>query len=117
MRSGESKSLTLAGGVRVRRTVEQKRRIVEETLEPGNSVARVARAHGINANQVFQWRRLYQQGLLEGEETVPQLIPVRLKANGNSDGRIELEFAEARLSIEGSPDPATLRLILEKVLG
>ena len=38
---------------RQRRSVEEKRRIVEETLSEGASVARVARGHGINANQVF----------------------------------------------------------------
>ena len=35
------------------RSVEERRRIVEETLVPGTSVAIVARAHGVNANQVF----------------------------------------------------------------
>jgi len=39
--------------VRRRRSVEEKRRIVEETLETGASVARVARRHAVNANQVF----------------------------------------------------------------
>lgn len=86
-------------------------------MAAGRSVAQVARARGINANQVGQWRRLYQQGLLEVAESMPQLLPVRLKASGHHVGRLELEFAEARLSIEGSPDPATLRLILDKVLG
>jgi transposase len=38
---------------------------VEETLASGVSVATVARAHGVNANQVFHWRKLYQAGLLE----------------------------------------------------
>ena len=47
------------------RSPELKRQIVEETLAPGASVARVARAHGVNANQVFGWRRQYHQGLLE----------------------------------------------------
>ena len=42
----------------------EKRRIVEETLEPEASVARVARANGVNANQVFARRRQYRQGLL-----------------------------------------------------
>src|SRR5512140_1244910 len=49
---------------RERRSIELKRQIVEETLVVGASVARVARAHGVNANQVFQWRRLYEQGRL-----------------------------------------------------
>jgi transposase len=39
-------------------------RIVEETLEAGASVARVALKYGVNANQVFQWRRLYRDGKL-----------------------------------------------------
>lgn len=49
---------------RRRRSLEEKRRIVEATLEPDASVARVARAQGVNANQVFHWRRQYRQGLL-----------------------------------------------------
>ena len=36
---------------RRRRTVEEKRRIVEETLEAGASVARVARRHAVNATR------------------------------------------------------------------
>jgi transposase len=76
----------------------------------------VARQHGVNANQVFQWRRLYAQGLLNDEDP-PQLMPVRIAEHNSRDGRIELEFAEVRLSIEGAPDAATLRLILDKVLG
>ena len=51
------------------RSVEERRRIVEETLVPGISVAIVARAHGVNANQVFAWRKLYHSGLLGCEPT------------------------------------------------
>ncbi len=49
----------LVPGRRVRRwrSVAEPRRIVELTLVPGASVALVARAHGVNANQVFKWRR------------------------------------------------------------
>jgi transposase-like protein len=35
------------------RSVEELRAIVEASLAPGASVARVARAHGVNANQVL----------------------------------------------------------------
>ena len=38
------------GGKRRYRTVEERRRIVEETLADGISVAVVARRHGVNAN-------------------------------------------------------------------
>jgi transposase len=47
-----------------RRSAVERRRVVEETLEAGASVARVALKHGVNANQVFQWRRLYRDGKL-----------------------------------------------------
>src|SRR4029077_14599895 len=63
---------------RQRRSIAEKRRIVEETLLPGASVARVARAHGINANQVFGWRRLYLAGRLGGEKAGMKLLPVRV---------------------------------------
>jgi transposase len=49
---------------RLRRTREEKRRIVEATFVPGASIARVAREHGVNANQVFQWRHEYRKGSL-----------------------------------------------------
>ena len=45
-------------------SVEEKRRMVEESLEPGASVSVVARRSDINANLLFSWRRLYQDGLL-----------------------------------------------------
>jgi transposase-like protein len=44
--------------VRVRRSVAEKRRIVELTFQPGQSVARVALAEGVNSHQVFQWSML-----------------------------------------------------------
>lgn len=49
----------IGSGVRVRRrrSAAERLRVVEETLEAGASVSRVALRYGINANQVFQWRR------------------------------------------------------------
>ena len=41
-------------------TLQEKRQIVEQTLSSGTSVATVAREHGVNANQVFYWRKLYR---------------------------------------------------------
>lgn len=39
-------------------TTQEKVRLVEETYLPGQSVSLVARRHGLNANQLFTWRRL-----------------------------------------------------------
>jgi len=67
--AGSTAKSELAGAVqRQRRSIAEKRRIVEETLAEGASVARIARAHGVNANQVFGWRRLYLSGRLGGSK-------------------------------------------------
>ena len=57
--------------------LEQKRRIVEETLAEGASVAQIARVHGVNANLVFNWRKLYRAGQL-GVRDGNKLLPVRV---------------------------------------
>lgn len=114
------------------RTVEEKRRIVEEAIQPGASVARVARAHGVNANQLFTWRRLYQQGRLESKvgET-PALLPVHLigasvteaerstaaAARRTPSGMIHVELPNGQLRIAGRVDVEVLRVVLEKLLG
>ena len=62
------------------RSVAEKRRIVELALEPGVSVARVAQAEGVNANQVFQWRRAYREGALRSGGASTALLPVLVGA-------------------------------------
>ena len=66
----------LTGPERRRRwSVDEKLAMVRETFEPGKTVSMVARLHGINPNQLFQWRKLHQDGSLlavsAGEEVVP----------------------------------------------
>src|ERR1700686_1962996 len=72
---------TPAASKRRRYSIVEKRRMVEESFQPGASVARVARAHGVNANQVFGWRRLYERGRLGGNTRTAQaaeLLPVTI---------------------------------------
>ncbi len=55
--------MEMRGGKRFRQKAER-RQIVEETLKPGASVSQVARAHDVNANQVFTGRgNIAQAGL------------------------------------------------------
>ncbi|CAB3768570.1 hypothetical protein LMG29739_05332 [Paraburkholderia solisilvae] len=66
----------LTGPERRRRwSADEKLAMVRETFEPGKTVSMVARLHGINPNQLFQWRKLHQDGSLSavsaGEEVVP----------------------------------------------
>jgi transposase len=62
---------------RIWRSTAEKRRIVELTLAPSASVARIAQAEGINANLIFKWRQAYLRGELD-ESTAPatSLLPV-----------------------------------------
>lgn len=111
---------------RRRYSIAEKRRIVEESFEPEASVARVARAHGVNANQVFSWRRLYQRGRLGGAvaaapntellpvtitDAPPIPVPVSLPA-----GTIQLQLPRGRLRIEGAVDAEALHLVLRCLL-
>lgn len=105
------------------RSKQERRAVVEETLRPGASVAVIARRHGVNANQVFHWRKLYREGRLDVEPAAAQLLPVRV-AEVVSDNRppatlcagvIVVEVGRARIRVEGSVDAEALRLILERV--
>ena len=99
---------------------------MEETLEAGASVARVALKHGVNANQVFQWRRLFRDGKLgvppEGamkllpvsvadDEELPRPAPAEVVSSRLGAIHIELP-GEVRISVEGSVDPAVVRVVL-----
>lgn len=110
------------------RSLEEKRGIVQEALAQGASVARVARAHGVNANLVFNWCRLYRAGRL-GLREQAKLLPVRVAAESCralpaslhepsslpvcSSGTIHIQLPHAQLRVEGSADPVLLRVLLE----
>jgi transposase len=113
-----------------RHSLEFKRSLVEQTLLPGASVARIAREHGVNANQVFSWRKLHREGLLGAQgKAVANLLPVTVTAGTKptttataalrgrvNPGRMWLESPKGCLNIEGHPEPAILRLVLEHLL-
>jgi transposase len=115
---------TPAAPKRRRYSIAEKRRMVEESFQPGASVARVARAHGVNANQVFGWRRLYQRGRLGGNTRAAQaveLLPVTVSDSpavpaptppSVPPGTIQLQLPRGRLRIEGAVDAECLRVVL-----
>jgi transposase len=125
--------------LRRRWTRAEKRRIVEATRAAGASIAQVALAHAVNANQVHRWRRLYERGLLSPEAEQATLLPVRVIPDGpharpvvrlsrpaapgqkarrlRPGGVIQVEMERGRLRIEGVADPVTLRVVLESLLG
>jgi transposase len=114
---------------RRRRSVEEKRRIVEETLEAGVSVARVARRHAVNANQVFYWRKKYREGRL-GKSQSSKLLPVTLSdiswsksgragyaSSPSAVGSMEIKLAKGTLRVAGTVDVVVLRTAIECLVG
>ena len=125
-----SEQITIETGSQVkrrRRSNEEKRRIVEETLEADASVARVARRHEINANQVFAWRKKYREGRL-GKTN--KLLPVTITDNPSSKsgrfgseslssaiGSMEIKLPKGQLRVSGRVEVEALRAVLECLLG
>lgn len=118
-------------GPRRRRAAEEKRKIVEETLQPGASVAIVARRYELNANVVFGWRRLYHAGRFgkPSEAASAGLIPVKVmtpeaghtgirtrpKAPGQPD-LIEVQLADGtQVRVSGDLAHEALRQIIAAV--
>jgi len=115
-------------GPRRRYSLAEKLRIIEETQRPGASVADIARAHGINHNVVFGWRRLAQRGLLRApsSERAAPLLPVRVeiptvlptpRASSNAvptERSIEVEFpGGVRVRVHGSVDAGVLERVFK----
>jgi transposase len=112
-------------------TAEEKQRIVEQTLW-GLSAAPVAREHGVNANQVFYWRKLSRAGQLGNEGGAAQqvrLLPVSVsdepaetepkEAMSPAPGvTINIEFPGRTLvSVEGAVDADMVRAVVESLRG
>jgi len=122
---------------RQRRSIAEKRRIVELAMQPGASIARVAREHGVNANMVHYWRKLYRQGRLGdnqansvrllpvsvGESAAPAMVepvtklasPPSALMSSTSSGSIYIEFPKLHLRVENGADAALLRVVLESL--
>ena len=126
----------LVQGVSGRRrywTTEEKLRIVEQTLSSTQSVAMIARQHGVNANQIFYWRKLFRAGQLrngDGAEQQVRLLPVTVsdeqpaetvpeEAMSPAPGvTINIEFPGRTLvSLEGAVDADIVRAVLESLRG
>ena len=109
--------------VRRRWPVSEKLEVVRLTMEPGASVAEIARSHGMNANQLFKWRRLFEKGQLgDGGSRTTALLPVTITAGVEtgeqslSSGAIHIELpGRANISVESGADPALLRCVLESL--
>lgn len=116
---------------RRRHSDAMKRELVERSLEPGASVAAIALETGVNANLLFNWRRLHLQAEVPaaGATAAPVLLPVTVVAAVDSAaplmpkppatpprvapaGTIEIDINGARVRLRGAVDEASIRTVL-----
>jgi transposase len=89
---------------RVRRnhSPELKAQVLAECDAPGASVAKVAMAHGINANIVHGWRKLARRAVQPS--AVPAFVPVRIEPSAPASSSaalpcIDIELRRGALSV------------------
>jgi transposase len=120
---------TSGQGKRRRRrwTIEEKQRIVLETLEAGTSVFQVAQRYGVNPNLVFNWRRQYRrEGSFKNGAEASRLLPVKIFDERLIEaasvqhaisraplGTMEIQLPKGKLQITGRVDLLMLRTAIE----
>lgn len=103
--------------------------LVEQSMQPGVSVAQLARENNINDNLLFNWRRLYLQGLLAARTKAPVMLPVTLAAESGSEPvhppsvqsddtpGCELVLPAGTLRISGKLTPELLQMLIREMQG
>jgi transposase len=116
------------GRARRRWSEDDKRRLVAETLAPGETVHGVARRRGVSTSQLFTWRKRLraEAGFPPAPPTVAGFAAVAIapvpspagEAAGAPSGLIEVELAGGdRVRISGAADPAVVAAALRALAG
>src|SRR5215208_5496485 len=109
-------------GRRRRWSLEDKARIVAESLDPATTASAVARHYGLHASQLFVWRQQLQRSA-SSVETIrgPGFVPVLLADDGappaEATGRMEIALGPAVVRVGADVDAAALRRVLQVVRG
>jgi transposase len=108
----------------------EKLRLVEESLQAGQTVSGVARRHKVAPSLLFTWRRQARRGHSSIEAT-PALVPVEIAlasapvspcgqqigplpaADRSRTGIIEIELSGCRVRVDRDVDAEALRRVLE----
>ena len=110
---------------RIRRSIEDKRKIVLESLSATASIAAVARAYGINANFLHTWRWQYRRGELGEHHSNATLIPVKVSSpistklkSTTSDpavreAHLEIIVDGAKIIVHGSVQADVLQTVIK----
>lgn len=91
-----------------------KRALVEKALLPGASVAKLARDHDVNTNQLFKWCRQHERSV-RGNRVDAPMMPVVIEERVTHDERVPrdaicvtVQLARGTMRLEGSIDGALL---------
>ena len=100
-------------------SLEFKQSAVGASRQPGASIAGVAMAYGINANQLHKWRQQFPGTLTAVTVGTPSLIPVTVvpdqaaqSVDHSPSGRIDIELGRTRISLSGRVDLDVLHTVL-----
>ncbi len=109
-------------GRRRRWSLEDKARIVAESLDPATTSSAVARRYGLHASQLFTWRQQLQRSASVAQTLGgPGFVPVLLAEDGappaEATGRMEIALGPAVVRVGADVDAAALRRVLEVVRG
>ncbi|WP_370456156.1 IS66-like element accessory protein TnpA [Serratia sp. SRS-8-S-2018] len=103
--------------------------LVAQSMQPGVSVAQLARENNINDNLLFNWRRRYQQELLAARADAPVILPVMLAAGTGPEPThppsvlsddapcCELVLPAGTLRISGKLTPELLQMLIREMQG
>lgn len=94
---------------------EEKRAILEEGEQPGNSLSAVARKYGVNPNQLFHWRKLMREGALIAVGADDRVVPASEVKQLKAQIR-ELERLLGRKTMETEILRDAIRIAQEKKL-
>ena len=106
-------------GRRRRWSLEDKARIVAESLDPATTSSAVARRYGLHASQLFVWR---QQFGASATHEAPGFVPVVLAESGAAApaemaGQMEIVLGPAVVRVGADVNGPALRRVLEVVRG
>jgi len=110
------------GDGRRRWTVDEKARIVAETLDPGAVVSVIARRHGLTPQQLFAWRREARKRTALSADLLPGFVPAVVDPpepqTGKSSHRravaaaIELEIAGVTVRVGHGARTSTVAAVI-----
>src|SRR3954464_10743824 len=104
--------ITGVGGRR-RWSLEDKARIVAESLDPATTISAVARRHGLHASQLFVWRQQLQRSAssaaaVSGPAFVPVLLAEDSTASPEPAGRMEIALGPVVVRVGADVDATAL---------